>query len=300
MQARNWWTKSTALKIGGLIYVASGLLALPRSLFGGILSASLDPETGELVEEEDKENGTVYDVNTQCWDEVPSVFFTYYTIFRIVFLYLIPSAMIAVFYGKIAQHLQKTTLNESLSNDKVIQTRRKVIRMLLAMISAFVLCWLPVYILSVLELLPEGRKYLAESTWMACYLFFCVVAVYFSCISNPILYTFMSSQYRTAFHRMLRCGRLGRQHNRDQKKTTSDTDSGSLSKSTKSEVVSSGNTFWTMRKSTNLIRSDWQVGNRCHVVIEHMVDIYGITTEIKSMTTIWYSKHLYRIQIGLE
>lgn len=233
MQARTLWTKSSALKIAGIIYTVSGLLALPSPLFGGMVEIFVDQNTGEFVDKQGRKNGTLYHSSRQCMEDVPSDFTTYYSLFRVATLYVIPVIIISVLYSKIAGHLRSTSMNTALSNEKVARDRRKVVRMLAAMVIVFAVCWLPGNVMFILQALPDGRKYMVDDKWFSWYLFVSGVLVYFNCISNPILYTFMSSQYRKGFRRMMCCYQGGR---RGAKKSITDTESKD-SKSTKTDVI---------------------------------------------------------------
>lgn len=79
------------------------------------------------------------------------------------------------------------------------RSERKVTRMVVIIVAVFVFCWLPFYILNIVNLifiLPE------EPIFMGVFLFVIVLSYANSC-ANPILYAFLSNNFKQSFQKAL-------------------------------------------------------------------------------------------------
>ncbi|MCI4393978.1 hypothetical protein PGIGA_G00163390 [Pangasianodon gigas] len=79
------------------------------------------------------------------------------------------------------------------------RSERKVTRMVVVIVVAFVLCWLPFYMINIVNLifiLPEN------SVTVGVY-FFSVILTYANSCANPILYGFLSDNFRQSFRKVL-------------------------------------------------------------------------------------------------
>ncbi|XP_048205358.1 somatostatin receptor type 3 [Perognathus longimembris pacificus] len=79
------------------------------------------------------------------------------------------------------------------------RSERRVTRMVVAVVALFVLCWMPFYVLNIVNVvcpLPEGPAFFG--------LYFLVVALpYANSCANPVLYGFLSYRFKQGFRRVL-------------------------------------------------------------------------------------------------
>lgn len=88
------------------------------------------------------------------------------------------------------------------------KSERKVTRMVVVVVAVFVLCWLPFYILNIVNLLM-----VLPGDFRGLY-FFVVVLSYANSCANPILYGFLSDNFKRGFRKAL-CGTSRRVTNND-------------------------------------------------------------------------------------
>ncbi|KAL9885482.1 allatostatin A receptor 1 isoform 1-T2 [Glossina fuscipes fuscipes] len=80
--------------------------------------------------------------------------------------------------------------------------KRRVTRMVVVVVLAFAICWLPIHIILVLKAL---NLYVNTHVTIIMQIFAHVLAYTNSCI-NPILYAFLSDNFRKAFRKVVWCG----------------------------------------------------------------------------------------------
>ncbi|XP_026080291.1 somatostatin receptor type 5-like isoform X1 [Carassius auratus] len=79
------------------------------------------------------------------------------------------------------------------------RSERKVTRMVVVIVVVFVLCWLPFYIINIVNLV----FILPENSVMAGVYFFAVILSYANSCANPLLYGFLSDNFKQSFRKVL-------------------------------------------------------------------------------------------------
>lgn len=92
------------------------------------------------------------------------------------------------------------------------KSERKITRMVVVVVAVFVLCWLPFYALNIVNLLM-----VLPGDFRGLY-FFVVVLSYANSCANPILYGFLSDNFKRGFRKAL-CGAACRPKNNDRAAT---------------------------------------------------------------------------------
>ncbi|XP_052809500.1 QRFP-like peptide receptor [Mya arenaria] len=125
----------------------------------------------------------------------------------LVALFIIPLIIMTVVYGLIGLKLWiRKPAGESRGNSLRNATMKKgVIKMLVIVILAYLVCWSPIIVLNFVEsLLDKAQLNLRVMVYLKLY-FQCLSMV--SCCINPIIYTFMNKKFREKFASYIRCCR---------------------------------------------------------------------------------------------
>jgi len=107
---------------------------------------------------------------------------------------IVPLIIIAILYGLIIRVLRQNSKGKQVAKGK-----KRVTKMISAVISSFVICWTPMQI------------YLLYTHHNQVKISFAIVSqslVYISACINPILYAFLSEPFRKAFQEFLTCSKL--------------------------------------------------------------------------------------------
>ncbi|XP_041354659.1 pyrokinin-1 receptor-like [Gigantopelta aegis] len=194
---------SRCVKIIILIWFIALLAALPYAIHTRVFYELYHPETNEPIEE-----SFICNIRKE-W----RVGMTYMFQVSTFLFFVSPVTLIIVLYILIGIALRKSSLARDYSDDKpnykkcgrsrshsnsMPQPRRVIIRMLVAVTAAFIICWAPFHaqrlmVLYVSNWTPELMN--IQST-----LFYISGVLYFvSATVNPILYNVISKRYREAF-----------------------------------------------------------------------------------------------------
>ena len=125
----------------------------------------------------------------------------------LIVLFITPLIFMSIAYCRVGYQLwiRKYIGSKRNTSDNTVM-KKKVIKMLVIVMLAYVLCWSPIMVLNaVVELKPDV---LQSSVIMVTYLknyFQCLSLV--SCCINPVIYTFMNRKFREKFANYLLCKR---------------------------------------------------------------------------------------------
>ncbi|XP_073997680.1 QRFP-like peptide receptor isoform X2 [Rhodnius prolixus] len=217
MKAKYVCTISQARKIIFTTWVASFFLAVP------ILFVQVQMPVGGRI----KAYWCVRD-----WDWV--VAWRCHEVYMLVLVLLLPASVMTVTYSAICREIfrvmqrrfhmtsGKATMNcesfplstkeknprtfkPKIRSEEENNTVKQVIKMLVAVVIVFILCWAPVLVDNVLtsyDILPHIR----EGTLKQLATYFQLLAYFNSCV-NPLVYGFMSKNFRESFSKALCCRR---------------------------------------------------------------------------------------------
>ena len=198
MKAKTFWTKKLVVKLMVLIFIVSSVFAVLQPILSGVKKYEIttNNSTGFVFHKQ---------MILECLPQ-PGMATTWYAWGRVVVLYIVPMFIITCLYGRIAFHLAKSSSNDQdlQVNEKVLKSRRRVVYMLLIMIIVFGVCWLLMNVFVMIEEIPSAGWFMTTPYFVP-YFLTTIMLAYFSCISNPILYSFMSEQYRKEFRKMCCC-----------------------------------------------------------------------------------------------
>ncbi|XP_012533240.1 pyrokinin-1 receptor isoform X2 [Monomorium pharaonis] len=194
---------SRAVKFVMAIWLLALCLAVPQAIQFGIIYSDY--------------NGTVIMDSARCsrrWTLIEHAF----EISTILF-FVLPMTIITVLYVLIAIKLRRSTLlttvskrhhapgvlNHMDSSRGKTNAQRNVIRMLVAVVVAFFICWAPFHAQRLLAVYGENSSG-SEDTMVIVYTTLTYVSgvfYYLSATVNPLLYNIMSNKFREAFKSML-------------------------------------------------------------------------------------------------
>lgn len=124
--------------------------------------------------------------------------------------FFLPLLLLVTVYSIITRQLLRDPLRLNPErNHPQMRARRQVVVMLAIVVLSFFLCLLPLRVLFLWILLvpqEEIQKMGVEGYYNLVY--FCRVMYYLNSCVNPILYAFMSTRFRSEFHKVLLCFKL--------------------------------------------------------------------------------------------
>nr|ANO39118.1 GCR317 [Schmidtea mediterranea] len=130
-------------------------------------------------------------------DDYKALFNHYFTFF--LFGFLLPLSMIVILYGLLLYRISQRLNNQQSAN--ITRSNKKVTRLVVSVIIAFGVSWLPLHIVFLIQSTYGDPSNVAFRA-------FHMVAnsmAYGNSMINPILYAFLSENFRTAFKKFLTC-----------------------------------------------------------------------------------------------
>ena len=117
------------------------------------------------------------------------------------FAFLIPLSIVSVLYTIMIKRLLHRGVGRGTKSAETMRAKRRVTRMVVVVVLIFAICWLPVQLIFVIQsfgVYPETIPYISIKLASNC------LAYMNSCV-NPILYAFLSDNFRKSFRRLLGC-----------------------------------------------------------------------------------------------
>ena len=168
-----------------LLFTVSALLSIPIAVFFDIVThKSCEVELSYC---------------TEIWPH--PIFYPGFAVWTTLIVYIIPLSVITVCYAIVLRRLWKTVspTEESAhapAHVRIEIQKRKVTRMVLAVILAFAICWLPAHAMNLWQRLdPCFQRYHGNDAVLAFKAFTLGLAYFNSCV-NPFVYAFMGGNFR--------------------------------------------------------------------------------------------------------
>ncbi|KAG9278933.1 galanin receptor type 1 [Astyanax mexicanus] len=139
------------------------------------------------------------DNSTFCWEVWPNhTRRKIYVVFTFIFGYLLPLILISFCYAKVLNHLHKKLRNVSKKSEA---SKKKTAQTVLVVVVVFCLSWLPHH---VVHLWVEfGSFPLNQASFLFRVAAHCLA--YSNSSVNPIIYAFLSENFRQAYKQVFRC-----------------------------------------------------------------------------------------------
>ncbi|KAG5263191.1 hypothetical protein AALO_G00283590 [Alosa alosa] len=177
IRSQRWRRPRVAKAISVLVWTLAVLVVLPV----GIFSSAQNPHNSCNVN----------------WPEPKPLWDTVFIIYTATLGFLLPLLVICLCYLLIVIKVKSAGVRAGLTTRR--RSERKVTRMVVVIVVVFVLCWLPFFILNIVNLVVI----LPENSLMAAVYFFVVTLTYVNSCANPLLYGFLSENFRQSFRKVL-------------------------------------------------------------------------------------------------
>lgn len=119
-----------------------------------------------------------------------------------MFGYVLPLSLICILYGFMLKRLLYGVVPGGSQRAESIRSKKRVTKMVVIVVVIFALCWLPIQIIFIIQNFgnyAQGVPAIAAQMVSNC------LAYMNSCV-NPILYAFLSDNFRRSFRKLLCCG----------------------------------------------------------------------------------------------
>ncbi|XP_071751030.2 galanin receptor type 1 [Centroberyx gerrardi] len=177
--------KSSSIRVGRhallgvlLIWVLSLVMAAPVAHYQSIVDGK--------------------DNTTFCWEDWPDQHRKVYVVCTFVFGYLLPLALISVCYAKVLNHLHKKLKNISKKSEI---SKRKTAQTVFVVVVVFCLSWLPHHIVHLW--VEFGSFPLNQASFVFRMVAHCLA--YSNSSVNPIIYAFLSENFRKSYRQVFWC-----------------------------------------------------------------------------------------------
>ncbi|NXF90399.1 BRS4 protein, partial [Eubucco bourcierii] len=179
----------------GCVWIVSMILAIPEAVFSDLYSFS-NPEKNITFEA-----CAPYPVSEKILQEAHSL------VCFLVF-YIVPLAVISVYYFLIARTLYKSTANMPAEEHgharKQIESRKRVAKTVLVLVALFAFCWLPNHILYLYRSFTYHASVDASTFHLIATIFSRALAFSNSCV-NPFALYWLSKSFRQHFKKQVSC-----------------------------------------------------------------------------------------------
>eukprot|EP00066_Takifugu_rubripes_P010687 XP_003978709.1 PREDICTED: somatostatin receptor type 3 [Takifugu rubripes] len=175
-----WWRRPRVAKaISTTVWAGSFVVVLPVVVFADVL----------------KDDGNCSIV----WPEPAEVWKTSFIVYTCTVGFFCPLLVICLCYLLIVVKVRSVGKKAQATSSRRRKSERKITRMVVVVVAVFVLCWLPFYVLNIVNL-----QVVLPGDFRGLYVFVVVLSYANSC-ANPILYGFLSDNFKRGFRKAL-CG----------------------------------------------------------------------------------------------
>ncbi|XP_072240734.1 somatostatin receptor type 5-like [Leuresthes tenuis] len=174
----SWWRRPRVAKaVSATVWAGSFLVVLPVVVFADVL----------------KDDGNCSIV----WPEPAEVWKTSFIVYTCTVGFFCPLFVISLCYLLIIIKVRNVGKRTQTTSSRRRKSERKITRMVVVVVAVFVFCWLPFYALNILNLLV-----VLPGDFRGLY-YFVVVLSYANSCANPILYGFLSDNFKRGFRKAL-------------------------------------------------------------------------------------------------
>ncbi|XP_068435305.1 somatostatin receptor type 5 [Clinocottus analis] len=177
IRSSKWRRPQVAKVVNGTVWALSFLVVLPVVIFANIQKAG----------------GTC----NIAWPTPANIWRAAFIIYTSTVGFFCPLLIICLCYLLIVFKIRSSGKKVHATSTKRRKSERKVTRMVVIVVAVFVFCWLPFYALNIINLLVS-----LPSEYQGLY-YFVVVLGYANSCANPIVYCFLSDNFKRGFRKAL-------------------------------------------------------------------------------------------------
>ncbi|XP_051562872.1 somatostatin receptor type 5 [Myxocyprinus asiaticus] len=193
LRSSRWRQPRVAKAVNATVWAVSFVVVLPVVVFADVL--------------QDDGNCSI------VWPEPAEVWKAVFIIYTATVGFFGPLTVICLCYLLIVVKVRSSGRRVRATSIRRRKSERKITRMVVIVVAVFVFCWLPFYILNIVNLLV-----LLPGEFRGLY-YFVVVLSYANSCANPILYGFLSDNFKRGFRKAL-CRSSRRVESQDQQHGT--------------------------------------------------------------------------------
>ncbi|XP_018540204.1 somatostatin receptor type 5 [Lates calcarifer] len=177
IRSSKWRRPQVAKVVNGTVWALSFLVVLPVVIFANIQKAG----------------GTC----NIAWPQPANIWRAAFIIYTSTVGFFCPLLIICLCYLLIVFKIRSSGKKVHATSTKRRKSERKVTRMVVIVVAVFVFCWLPFYALNIINLL------VSLPSEYQCLYYFVVVLGYANSCANPIVYGFLSDNFKRGFRKAL-------------------------------------------------------------------------------------------------
>ncbi|XP_050782958.1 somatostatin receptor type 3 [Gopherus flavomarginatus] len=178
-KSSKWRTARVAKAVSATVWVLSSVVVLPVVVFSNV---PLGMSTCHIQ-----------------WPEPASMWRAGFIIYTATLGFFGPLLVICLCYLLIVVKVRSSSRRVRALSSKRKRSERRVTRMVVAVVAVFVLCWLPFYVLNIVNVVCPLPN---EPSLFGVY-FLVVVLPYANSCANPIIYGFLSYRFKQGFRRAI-------------------------------------------------------------------------------------------------
>lgn len=177
IRSAKWRRPRVAKVINSMVWVVSFLVVLPVTIYSDV---------------QDRFNSC-----NMSWPDPQELWSTAFILYTAILGFFAPLLIICLCYLLIVIKVRSAGMRAGLTKRR--RSERKVTRMVVIIVVVFVFCWLPFFITNMVNLVVI----IPETSLMAGVYFFLVILTYVNSCANPLLYGFLSDNFKQSFRKVL-------------------------------------------------------------------------------------------------
>ncbi|KAL0197868.1 hypothetical protein M9458_006408, partial [Cirrhinus mrigala] len=177
IRSSKWRRPQVAKAVNGTIWAVSFLVVLPVVIFANV-----------------QREGGICNI---IWPEPANIWGAAFIIYTSTVGFFFPLLVICMCYLLIVIKIRSSGKKVHATSTKRRKSERKVTRMVVIVVAVFVFCWMPFYALNIINLVESLRD---EPQGLH---LFVVVLSYANSCANPIVYGFLSDNFKRGFRKAL-------------------------------------------------------------------------------------------------